>query len=61
MGEAKEGYIFLASHNIHDDFTYVWDKTKGQIFYRTSDYHKIFRNMNKVYDSGGGIVYEWGS
>lgn len=58
MGRAREGYVFLASHNINDDFIYVWDKIKGGRYYRTSNYQDIFAYMNKVYDSGGGVTYE---
>jgi len=55
-GKAKEGYVFLASHNIRDDFICVVDPTRSEKYYRLSDYHHIFDGISKVYDSGGGEI-----
>jgi uncharacterized membrane protein len=62
VGKAKEGYVFLASHNVRDDFIYVIDSTGSEKYYRLSDYHHIFDGINKVYDSGGGeiLIFEGG-
>jgi len=48
----EHGYIFLAYHNIWDDFIYV-----NKTYYKTSDYLNVFEGANRVYDSGGGRIY----
>jgi len=55
--EIRNGYVFLAYHNLHDNFIYVADKKGNEIYYRTSNYRWIFEKMSKIYDSGGGAFY----
>lgn len=52
-----KGYIFLAYHNIHDDFLYFEDRSGNPIYLKTSNYHDTFEEANKIYDSGGAIIY----
>ena len=59
-GNPYEGYVFLAYHNIHDDFIYIEDRAGNPTYFKTSNYHSMFKGMNKIYDSGGGVIYEWG-
>ena len=56
-GEIREGYVFLAYHNLHDNFIYVADMKGNEFYYRTSNYKWIFEKMNKIYDSCGGTFY----
>jgi len=52
----RDGYVFLAYHNIHDNFIFVVDKKRNEIYYKTSDYQDIFGKMNMIYNSGGGVI-----
>ena len=56
-GETRLGYVFLAYHNLRDNFIYVADKKGNEFYYRTSDYRWIFEKMSKIYDSSGGAFY----
>ena len=56
-GEVEMGYIFLAYHNLHDNFIYVVDKKGNEFYYRTSDYRWVFEKISKIYDSSGGAFY----
>ena len=55
--KVRMGYVFLAYHNLHDNFIYVADMKGNEFYYRTSNYKWIFEKMNKIYDSCGGTFY----
>jgi len=52
-GNWRSGYIFLSYHNTRENFIVI-----GEDIYMTSDFKDIFSQLNKVYDSGGEIIYE---
>lgn len=55
-GGVRDGYVFLAYHNIHDNFIFVVDRKGNETYYKTSDYQNIFGKMNMIYNSDGGVI-----
>jgi len=47
-GGVRDGYVFLAYHNIHDNFIFVAEKKGNETYYKTSDYQDIFGKMNMI-------------